>query len=294
MDQNKTWLAGHQPVLDFHTGLVAKAYETQRRGGTFLFHDLDTMEEDGAFRVGIPNPAGGINRVPLLNITNGSRKQIFSFGAAPVMPNVGELLRQAVKTWANGRLPKPLLDEVSQRIKSFAEALEGMERRGAALPTVVTRFVLWHVIPRLGFCAPRILFFSDLLREEGEWKRKVESAWDRFGRDEFWALNGGTRHPVEVGVDVTHLIADGKLIPKAVALAYMLRGGDYAIIRGTGQARYEGERSEVLPEAECITVTSHQGVPPAWRALAPEGFRPSALLLWLLGGQFDPELVEIS
>ena len=55
-------LAGHQAVLDVHTGLLAKIALTGN--GVWVVHDLDTMEERGTVTIQVPTEKG-TTTVPL-------------------------------------------------------------------------------------------------------------------------------------------------------------------------------------------------------------------------------------
>lgn len=168
----------------------------------------------------------------------------------------------------------------------------------------MNRDILWFILPRLGvWVAPSLMLSALLETEEGQSSleetiklmRKVLPKNPPFWK---WDKEKFQRYPLTNWSEVEKLFSKKKLIPKKLALSCFLRClKAKGIIRGSGQARYEASflenfRNLVFQLPPTITLTSYQGVLPIWKEKVPNTFRPSALLLWLMGGQFDSAEIQ--
>ncbi|MBU1111079.1 hypothetical protein KKB83_05700 [Patescibacteria group bacterium] len=307
------WIAGHQPVLDFHTGLLAKLWVVSRRDGfpptrgTLLLHDLDTLQERGSRTIQIPNPRG--QNTKGIRLVRGRIQPDQLFTAGPVVCGDWDDVRRALVTLADGE--KGLYKLSDRRIRALRRAFPPSRKFKdvAELNIALLRFIL----PRIGIPVPRIVRLSDLLgqrnwqrniltvlKDLNSWGNAIRRADGRVSSIPFWAWDKQEQKRLPVGsVSQALILAQrGQLIPQAAPLVYIVRCRlKRPMVRGTGGAKYEkplerAARQQRWRIARAVTITSTQGCPAAW--LSPKGFRPSALLLWLMGGNFDPRQIERS
>jgi hypothetical protein len=282
-----TWVSGHQPIANFHTGLIAKIYETTKRKGTFLVHDLDTLEERGACTIIIPTSHGKLSPFRICSAV--SKNKLFIYG--PVTCTNLSGLTEPIKSLANGRLPKPMLEEIGLRLE-YLNKVFPVDRRFKSV-TQLNMDLLNLVTSRIGIVMPSILYLSEVLRETS-WQAIISQYIQEktFTYRNFWVkTDNEERRPALPTDPLEGLVEQGELIPKAATLGFLLIKMGIHTIRGIGQERYERESGLVHNDTEAVTITSDQSVPSIWKEFVPKDFRPSALLLWLLGGQFDPKAV---
>jgi hypothetical protein len=294
------WVGGHQPLLDFHTGIIAKVWMIGEKDGVIIFHDLDTLEEKGSVSFKIPINQRNFKDFSLLE-TIPPRKKLFLVGPVKVKRDFGKELFTIFTTLASGEISKHHLEDVKERILKFQNTFGGREFRTIAH---LNRDILWFILPRLGVWVAPSLMLSELLEtEEGQssLEETIKLMRELSPKNPpFWGWNKEKfeRYPITNWDEVEKLLSKKKLIPKKLALSCFLRCLKVkGIIRGPGQARYEAGflenfRNLTFPLPPAITLTSYQGVPPIWREKVPNDFRPSALLLWLMGGQFDPKDIQ--
>jgi len=303
VDVEKKWIGGHQPILDFHTGVIAKIWTIWKKNGIIVFHDLDTLEEKGSISLKIPINQKDFKHFSLLE-TIPSKKKLFTIGPVKVKKEFREELLAFLISLAAGEIPRHHLEDVKERIIKLQSIFGGREFRTIAH---LNRDLLWFILPRLGVWVRPSWMLSELLLKNERWKRglrqtvalmkKFSPKSPPFWR---WDKENFQRHPITNWKEAEKLLLKGELIPRRLALSCLLRCvGAKGVVRGPGQERYETEFLKRLhyylgPKfPSVITVASQQGVPPIWRKKSPETFRPSALLLWLMGGQFEPRGVYI-
>lgn len=299
----KKWIGGHQPILDFYTGVIAKVWMIWKKNGIIVFHDLDTLEERGSISLKIPMINQKDFKYFSLLETIPLKKKLFTIGPVKVKKKIGKELSTALMTLAGGKIPGHHLEDIKERAIKLQNAFGGREFRTIAH---LNRDLLWFILPRLGIWVRPSWMLSELLLKNGMWKKGLKQTVEimhklspenpPFWR---WEKENFQRYPLTSWKEIKELLQQGKLIPKALAFSCLLRCvGSKGIVRGPGQERYEANFLKKLhylnPKLpSIITVISQQGVPPIWSEKAPDGFRPSALLLWLMGGQFEPKEVHI-
>lgn len=291
----------HQPVLNFHTGLVAKVAEASRRGGVFLIHDLDTLKESGSDLLRVPKPRGpGLGSIRLVE-KRLPRKLLFTAG--PVMIEGVEQIDHAVTSLADGKIS----GDFPERVEEFMTCFPNGSHFGSIAELNLR--ILECVLPKIGVVMPRVERLSRWLGK-AVWKEAslrfldyyedFELLWQKRGAGRgkmpFWRWDSPNhrRHQVDSLDEARGLATEGLLIPKAIPLVWIVRVElGCPMIRGAGGAEYERPLEEVAGKlkkriAPTTTVTSQQGVPEKWKpAVRDKNFRPSALLLWLLGGEFE-------
>ena len=286
------WSAGHQPVTDFHTGLLAKVAKVRVLNGLWLCHDLDTLEEQGAVSIKVPTKRGDIVTVRLLD-TDVAKENLFCSGPVRVTSCSWSGVYDRLVALINGRLPKPVYKE---GIRGRVELLQKRFPQGMEFESVVdfNDDLLSFLLPRIGVTPPRWVRLSTLVADQ-EWMETFLRAATLLGNPSerfwWWCRETSTRREPKAAemVNLCPCTLAGCLIPRAETLAVSMRMRG-PVIRGIGQEEYEAAISVALP-GDAITITSNQGLPPVWRSFAPSDFRPSALLLWLIGGLFDPETI---
>lgn len=276
------WMCGHQPVLNWHTGLLTKLVRSQQLGADFFFHNLDLLEEKGAMSVALPVNPGTVKQVRL--VAGIDKKKTFAHGRIAVSDTYIHELGSGIDTLAGGRLPKVLVEQARSRISLLTELLPP----GTVVNSVATlsQTLMGLALQGLGLGMPNVLLLSEMLVTPA-WQRVVEEAVQVFGADQFWELDSeGGRQQACAGL-LALALTQGRLVPKALPLLWCQRRLGYSLVAGLGQAKYEAVSPVAMPETRTVYVSSKQGLPDEWQGRAPEGFRPSALLLWLLGGQYD-------
>ena len=296
-----TTIMHHQPVLDFHTGILAKLWAVAAVGGVFLVHDLDTLREKGSDNLQVPKPRGGDCKVIRLIQEKPSRDKCFTVG--PVTVAYPRRLEEALVSLANGKVK----GEFRRRALYFTDEFEGLEFTNVCELNLA---ILEWVLPFLEMDFPPTVKLSawlegrewslvlehfleyypdyaDALSELGiEYRRLPLWGWDRQNKERFQVTS------LE---EAYSLLREGRLIPKGRELVWLIRGElGYPMIRGLGGESYEAPLEKMAQKlgkrlAPTVTITSRQGVPSKWRGVVRDPyFRPSALLLWLMEGYFDP------
>lgn len=281
-------MGGHQPITNLHTGLIAKVAKLSELDGVYMIHDLDTLAEPGALVIRLPTRVGAPEQGFRIVVERPDTRHLFIRG--PVTLTDLSRLEQSLITLANRTIPKPFLREiVKERIERLCTAFPSGKEFSSV--TALNIDLMSWVLPRLGVAVQRTILLSELLNMETS-KEALGQVVREVGVEGFWLWEreSSTRIALPSLSGVDELIGRGALIPQAIALGKLTRLLGYSVIRGTGQARYENGFSG----ADDMTVTSCQGVPPLWAALVSPGFRPSALLLYLMGGQFDRGLIEVT
>ncbi|OGM27998.1 hypothetical protein A3D00_04620 [Candidatus Woesebacteria bacterium RIFCSPHIGHO2_02_FULL_38_9] len=298
-------LAGHQAVLDVHTGLLAKIALTGN--GVWVVHDLDTMEERGTVTIQVPTEKG-TTTVPLYK---GVDKNKLSATSAEYIGVRGAKVDERLTSFLKplGAFNKIFLDGMRRR----AEALDRSFPPGRVVVAERNTELLEHMLPDLGLQSPQFLYLSGLLAQDRVKGILAESLERQFKANEFWAWNDdGKRGNVRDANHAAELLDHGRLIPKAIALSNLFhriaQESDLGIVGGLGQGRYERgavSRGISLPSVrEKSIVTSHLGLrtdqlnndgalPQAaknWSLQA--NFRPSATVMYLLGLPFDQGNIE--
>jgi len=118
------WVGGHQPVLDFHTGLIAKIWMIGEKDGVIIFHDLDTLEERGSMSFRIPINQRNFKYFSLLEIMP-SKKKLFLAGPVKVKKEFGKELFTIFTTLASGEIPRHHLEDIKERILKFQNTFGG-------------------------------------------------------------------------------------------------------------------------------------------------------------------------
>lgn len=298
-------ISGHQPIADFHTGLIAKVWATGKRR-VFFLHDLDALAEKGSKGIRVPKPRGRNTDLVRLIAPKLDKRQLFTAGPVQIC-GLG-LLGERLITLADGKV-RGFKSEFKNRLEEFATYFpEGTRFESVAeLNVSILRFVL----PRIGVAIPRLEMLSDWMNTS-EWKVAALGLLDCLsdflrvysqvgGRNcdqlPFWGWDvlEQNRFRISSAGEARELAANGWLIPKAPALIWILRVGlGLKMIRGLGGANYEKSIERAASElgrkiASTRTISSRQGVPEPWQGLVRDtNFRPSALLLWLMGGEFVP------
>jgi len=285
------WAGGHQPIIDFHTGLLAKFYVViVEKRGRFIFQDLDTLEEKGAVGFTIPFKKGNGKVVKIVEIAKKQRKMLFAAGPVKVA-QYHDILMPLLRSLADGNIQKGDLQAVAGRVEELISVVEpGREFASVAeLATVICNFIF----PDIGLPKTEFAFLSEVIWTE--WLDTLSEATEIYDFNYFWIKQNGTRTRPQDDKEVKEALLQKKLIPKAAPLAYCVRRNGYSLVNGTGQEKYEkadGYVALLLQKTKSEVATSQQGLPPKWKELVGvDNFRPSALLLWLLGGRFDPQQI---
>lgn len=314
-NQEDVWLLmGHQPVLNFHTGLAAKAWlvsaisrdPSLRNRVLVFFHDLDP--EAGMWRFSVPFPRGDRGSVWIVdNLPSRKERQekLPTFG--PVITRekdeIVKNLFQMLQTISDGTLPRPILEETRWRIEHFADKFAS--KTFPSLADLNVKVIKYSFSLVTGKVFPPSLWLSDLLwgvPKQSTGINKLQEAFHNsleelvksgpkiWSKPPFWEWRPvHQRFPVNWG-ECQKLLKERRLIPNRDALALAFHRAGALMVGGTGQRDYEKllkARGILLP-TPTVTVTSTQIVPPIWQGRFPLDFRPPLLLLYVLGGQLDP------
>jgi hypothetical protein len=273
-------IGAHQPVLNFHTGLIAKIWAMNTFPGyqsVWVVHDLDTLEEDGAINIKVPTK-NGVLSLPLYSRVD--RNKLFTTTAQYVgVKKVADVL----VSW---------LEPSSRTVKQIRERADELDSRftpGEVVIGIWNTELLLYTLEFLGVPKPQQIFYLSHLLSSPEVKVKTKLLVDRFGPQGFWEWEGDTRKPLSSSTNLLELVEEERLIPKAIPLSALFRlivGREGVVIRGMGQAEYEKNCSDLPPVRKAPVVTSFQAF-----QLREVGVRPSALVMYLLGVKFDPHCV---
>jgi hypothetical protein len=277
-------IGAHQPLAEFHTGLLAKVWALHRFDGDKIYkiwvvHDLDSMTEEGSMSIHVPSK-NSLTSIPLYSQVNRKRHMLFTSEAEYLgVRRVAEV----VISWL-----QPSSKDVKE-IRGRAEALDEKFPPQSVVVAVRNTEMMLFLLEHIGVPKPdHVLYLSELLLQE---KEKLKTLLGQFGIENFWEWDkeGNTRKPVTSTDLLELLIEEGRLIPKAIPLIALLRmmtGESGFLIRGMGQAEYE-KKFPYLPRVRrAPIVTSFQAF-----QLGGVGLRPSAVLMYLLGVKFDPHCV---
>jgi hypothetical protein len=271
-------LGAHQPIADFHTGLLAKVWALHRFDGDkiWVVHDLDSMMEKGSMSIHVPT-TNALTSIPLYSQVK--RKMHMLFTAEAEYLGVRRVA-EVVISWL-----QPSSKDVKE-IRSRAEILDEKFPPGEVVVAVRNTEMLLFILEHLGVPKPdQVLYLSELLLEK---KEELNQLLYQFGPEQFWERDGDTRKPTS-STNLLELIGEGRLIPKALPLSALLRmvvGEDGVLIRGVGQADYEKTYPDLPRVRRAPIVTSFQAF-----QLREVGLRPSAVVMYLLGVKFDPQCV---
>ncbi len=285
--KNEIWAGGHQPVVDFHTGLQAKVYViAAEKKGRFIFQDLDTLEEKGAISFMIPTKNGSKKTLKVIDVTKKQRKMLFSAGPVRVA-QYQFFLMPLIMSLADRNVDKESLKAVSYRVEELISVIKPGEEFRSTAELVVN--ICNFIFPRIGLPAVKFELLSEILWTE--WYDALSESVELYDFNNFWIRKNGTRVRPQNKREVEQALVQKKLLPKAVPLAFCVRLNNYSLVNGLGQEKYEKSDRHVarlLKKTKSEVATSRQGLPPEWEKLTKlDNFRPSALLLWLLGGYFD-------
>lgn len=282
------WVSGHQPLLDFHTGLLAKVYVvTVEKRGRFILQDFDTLEEKGAIGIAIPTKEGSKKNLKMVELEKKQRKNLFSVGPIKVAQYQSYLLPW-LRSLAERNISKEILRDVSVRVEELTSVIApGKEFKNT---TDLAINVYNFVFPKIGLPEVKFELASRLLWTE--WYESLLEAVELYNFNNFWIQENGIRLRPSSKKEVMVALDQRKLLPKAAPLAFCVRRSNFSLVNGLGQEKYEKADvyiSRLLKVTRSEVATSRQGLPPEWKKLAGlDNFRPSALLLWLLGGNFNP------
>jgi len=275
-------IGAHQPVAEFHTGLLAKVWAlnnifSDEDVKIWVVHDLDSMEEEGSMSIHVPTIKGLIS-IPLYSQVKRNMHKLFITKCEYLGV---KRVTEVVISWLqpSSRLVK--------EIRSRAEILDEKFPPGEVVVAVRNTEMLLFLLEHLGVPKPdQVLYLSELLLEK---KEELKQLLYQFGPEQFWERDGDTRKPLSSSTNLLELVEEGRLIPKAVPLSALLRlmvGREGVLIRGMGQADYEKNHPDLPPVRKAPVVTSFQAF-----QLREVGVRPSALVMYLLGVKFDPHCV---
>jgi hypothetical protein len=271
-------LGAHQPIADFHTGLLAKVWALHHFDGDkiWVVHNLDIMAKEGSMSIHVPTTKA-LTSIPLYSQVKRNMHKLFITKCEYLGV---KRVTEAVISWL-----QPSSRAVKE-IRSRAKILDEKFPPGEVVVAVRNTEMLLFLLEHLGVPKPdQVLYLSELLLEK---KEELNHLLYRFGPEQFWERDGDTRKPTS-STNLLELIEEGRLIPKAVPLSVLLRlmvGREGVLIRGMGQAEYEKNCSDLPPVRKDPVVTSFQAF-----QLREVGVRPSALVMYLLGVKFDPQCV---
>jgi len=303
-ETGKSALASHQPVLDFHTGLLAKvAY-----ADTWIVHDLDTLNEKGSLSIQMPT-GNGTKTIPLYKKAENDKLFVTQVEYKGVVE--AKLVDQLISLLKpSGYVNRPFLE----RLRARASELDDRFPPGGVIPAQRNTELLNYMLKDLGLKTPKFIYLSEIL-SYSRVKEILIKSLDQFNSNDFWSWeDNGNRAEVRNLNHAIQLLQNGRLIPKAVPISYLFHSMaeevGVGVIGGVGQNNYESIAKAGgidLPSViNRLTVTSRQGLRaeeiPTNGALPvqvlkewsiPENYRPSALVMWLLGIQFDKTSIKV-
>lgn len=297
-------LGGHQPVLDFHTGLLAKINLSK----VWIVHDLDSLAENGSTAVSTPTQQG---KVIQTNLYRGiERANLFLTSAEYLgIENAGlsDKLISFLKPLGliNRRRIKEIKERASLLDSKFPPGVVNVAQRNTQL--------LQFVLPDLGITGEKsFLYLSEILCEENIKVLLSEILNEGVGGENFWAWENYQRRSIR-DVELSSLLEQGRLIPKAITLSLLFHKiaekKGWGIVGGLGQESYEAKaklNGTVFPDIKRVTVTSLQGLTENFltnangesyvvlQSLKEKKYRPSAIIMWLLGIKFNPDNIVYS
>jgi hypothetical protein len=275
-------VGGHQPVAEFHTGLIAKVFVLNQWIGkrVWIVHDLDSLEERGAVSITIPTKHGHVKHVPIFKVEDRSRL----FTSEGIFLGIEKVVENII-SWLEP--PKRKIKEIRERKERFEKIFKpGIKCKIGKFNTEITQFLIEEISEgKISF--PRDTIYLSEFLETTEGMEIMKEAIETFSppKDFFWLWEDNTRKKLE------EFASNLKLIPKALPLAFMFRklaGKNGVLVRGFGQKNYEESETpykDLLPEVRTkVTVSSVQTLPNI-------NLRPSLLLMYLLEIPFDPSKI---
>jgi hypothetical protein len=280
-------VGGHQPVAEFHSGLIAKVFALNQWIGkrVWIVHDLDSLEEEGAISIKIPTKQGHVKHVPIFKVED--RSKLFTFEGTFL--GIGKVVENIISWLEPSKWKIKKIREKKERFEKIFKP--GTQCKIGKFNTEIHQFLIEEIFERKISFPRDTICLSDFLQTT-EGMELMKETIETFSppKDFFWLWEDNTRKKILEELKLKENVSNLKLIPKALALSFIFRklaGENGVLIRGLGQKKYESETpyKDLLPKVRIeMTVSSVQTLPNI-------NLRPSLLLMYLLDIQFDPSKI---